>query len=536
MREARRPRSRPPPAMTIAAVALAVLATLVRGDSSQEVAPPRVPPDSETLRRATAWLRARQLADGSFEMYKCRLHAGVMTGVVTCALALADEPVRRDARCEAFAVALRVYHEAASESRTSTSSAASTLMAVDALHTTAAHDVFLPRAFRLDTNPPPDAATLEIAAELGSVLCRHQTPAGGWSQLCREDQPAAVYSTSLAILGIEIAATYGADVPVETFERAAAYLVRAQMPSGPAAVVRRGPSDTGDADGVPARRRGWGYTIGWPGPCRSATHAALAGLLVCRARLLESGRAAPMPVAIRESIRDGLAWVDGPRDEIDDAEGGRYGYEDRMGADESWMATRMSLLCVLSGWGDHGKWRQWRTRLTAKQSQAGSWGHAQDDAYDAVPLITTALDCLALRTADVIERELAIREACHGLDFRAAARLGDAGFRPFVQDLARRWIDVNDVSARRGISWGLALLGSRAAAELLRGLSAAQDWRPWDDCLRSVVVVAPPLARQEDRAGAARSWEPVLRSGAAVAYSQSSGLLHASRDGGASGR
>jgi hypothetical protein len=140
---------------------------------------------------------------------------------------------------------------------------------------------------------------------------------GGWSSIesftKRRFETGDVPATYLALLALESASRAGVVAPGKAYLAALGFLLRAQMPKGPAMSLKMNQVEGKDRFewSESAKARGFGWTPGLSDdPTGYDTAGAIVGLEICQDALWKDKAFTPdLKKRTRTAIRDGLAWI-----------------------------------------------------------------------------------------------------------------------------------------------------------------------------------------------------------------------------------
>ncbi len=523
-------------------------ALLTATAAAQEAPKPADPPPSGPVRsrafqaavkgaidRGVAWLRERQLKDGSFDVRPIQMFMVEADGSLgPTALALytlracgvpADDP----AVVRGFA-ALRTRYESLRAQRggLDTYGVALALLALEAHHAapTAEPGTSAP-ARRI---PEPDLLWLK---ELARWLVVAQNRDGAFSYGSPAQGPIYDYSNGqFALLGLKAARRCGVEVPKEVWLRAAEQILDHQERRGPpvgrfeaAGVGQEGTGAGGLREAAKDAARGWGYRGAMPAT-GSMTAGGVSSLVVCRSELLGApGWGAEADRRAVKGIRDGLAWLG-----LHFTVAENPGPPGAMAFHEIWQyyflygLERAGVLAGVSLMERHDWYLEGARFLLGAQGDAGSWisdpalaagakgGGIGPDAPTA-NFLDTCFALLFLRRATfrVDRGGVATEDAGASLDLEGAAALGEAEFAAAFDAVFERFREASG-PAREARAPDFVRLGTRAFPLLLRRLEAEGEPERAAalDALRAVTGETrgfDPKAPAAARAAAVSAWE-----------------------------
>lgn len=183
-------------------------------------------------------------------------------------------------------------------------------------------------------------------------------------------------NTQYAVLGLKAASRCGVAVPADVWKRVASHFLAAQVASGPEVVRRVRPAPrpgspyapAGPRYAVHARSRGWGYLDRTTAAYGSMTSAGVGTLAIARSGLLLAGALSHgMATRIRQSIHDGLAWMERHYSVLHNPYHGGWFYYYLYGLERACVLTNTAYL------GERDWYREGAHLLVITQARGGSW-------------------------------------------------------------------------------------------------------------------------------------------------------------------
>jgi len=213
--------------------------------------------------------------------------------------------------------------------------------------------------------------------DLVELLTTLKSRGGNWRYNLRQSQP-DISNGQFAILGLKAASRCGIKVPVNIWEEVLEYYLDFQAKEGPKTKYREFKSF--DRNGAPefrvyaARERGWSYHFGYADPAKtvgSHVNIGISCLLLAYEELTQrrSAVAASNRGAVRQAVRDGLAWLDG-----------HWAIETRPNSSKVYYhyyiysLGRVGTLTDRRFIGEHDWYREGVAYLLEKQCSDGHWG------------------------------------------------------------------------------------------------------------------------------------------------------------------